>query len=474
MVVDWDGIAESVTFFLVVCSAIMVFQSMPASLHPRELGATIASIWHGSGWSTQDSAATVTAAEYAVVTTPSHLMRRWQTLDGSSSSSSESTRYQVFQFGDTPVTRVPVLECTQVHTTRSVYADLLPRLPDLFPTFRHRHHLSMDPADAQRIADERATVVRARKKGRRRCSLDAPTDHYLTLDATMAHLTGDTHPGIPAVVASTVDASAMLAQARVEDVLVGRDRALYYRVLAVVPTAAGDSVLAWRLLRVGDVRRAADEWLRGLRETARTNIDMTPCLCLAHFGVIGSGLHLHYRARSDSDDSGGGVWMLLAMPRFTHHNSQAGMTETSIVYLDYLSRFPHRVNAHFNLTDYFAHSSVSTIAYYDVESTMEGPAGVKRMGSIEPFWILDDYVPTRTRPDTRKDEDDDEDEDGDEDSVFGSSDAPLMAHLQSDAPLLAVVSIESLSSNMPTQLTLKEKDTGCFSYCVLVEQKLRT
>lgn len=380
-------------------------------------------------------------------------------------------KYQYYQFGSTEDARVPVLECSEYSQSERMQEEILPPLDTLFPIPKStRERTAMDPHVLRELMTKKEEIVLARERGRKRCALN-PEEEWLTLDTRMSHLTGTHAPSLGQTMRSTPHSATLLTQGHVSDILIGRDFERYLRVLAVQPVAGTTegtkkihtNALGFYIIKEQTLLEAATDYLREFYEKAEVETRSPPCLCVAYFGIVGSGLHLHYHGKEfttaelDSLDPGvliamrnqrAADWQLWVDARVKHHNMATPIVESNHTYVTYMP-WPYAVHQKLNVSrdrypnvTSLEHRLVSVIEYYQLEHLLSDEVGRLRVAELDEDWLLDEYPV-------------DEEED---DTAFIPT-----------APLVQAFPLENFEKNTRMEMTLSDKSNACFQRCLAVE-----
>jgi hypothetical protein len=316
---------------------------------------------------------------------------------------------------------VPVVECAHWETADTLLLDqdaggLVEPLPEVLPDDR------IDPARERVVLDQRARIADARATARRRCALDTPTTptvpNAVPLDLNMEHLL--TRARLSDWMTDVYRGN--LTRTRVEHVLVQRNGRRWYAVVAIVPvaTAPGQGQpktaskvnyeLRRALLDETALLETANAYVETLMLKSRGGIKLdNKCLCLAHFGVFGSGLHLVYDDRAQPprwrlwaqmryvrpsgsgagalarlDDSARGVSAATAAPR---------LVESNMTYFEYLLQFPAEVDMRMQVIN-SRHYEAEYVSALDIVTRLE-TVGVAdtHLDAREPGWVNDQLPP---------------------------------------------------------------------------------
>lgn len=379
-----------------------------------------------------------------------------------------ATRYQLHVYGEGAAMRAPVLDCAHYPLAVAVAAAVLPSVETLVRT------TARDPSVLNKQLEQRHAIEAVRALAAERCLVDG------------GQLWAPAHAEVTAVLeragaaawlrASRLESVSAVSDARVHDVLVARDGTRFMRVWALVapngttPASSSSPRVERRavVLAEGALLAATRRWHATILERAKTHTDHYPCLCVAHFGIVGSGLHLHYEDAGGGGGSGGvagggggsgsggsndllgsgggGSWHLWSEARLVHENVLSGYAYTNISYLDFLSHFPGNVHALLNMSG-VEHYTLNTVEYVELAALLDGVGGDTRVDAFAPFWLL--------RPE----------------EITDATNTTL-GLAAGQAQLLAVLNAHKLAGGRMTRRELRGAANVCFVYCRRAEERL--
>jgi hypothetical protein len=330
--------------------------------------------------------------------------------------SAAAGRYQYHRFA---AGIAPVIECIHYDQVALLHEAILGPIPDLTPEAR------IEPSVARQEELERARQRDLRAQAARRCVMDEQqvTAVELLIDSRWSGKPQKGHLPAPAI-------------------LVMRDGTRYFRALAV----QANGTLAPRLVNEQDVLVAAVEWVQLLREkeTQRhLKALYDPCLCLAHYGLLQTGVHLYFDRKTPSP--AGAAWRVWYQPRAVRWlppvpperdyvpDVAANFSVTDIMWLPYalVARVlgdPHVVE----------HWEFPVVAHVDLGRTWDTPGGDVYLDAIEPQWLLAAA------------------------SGAEGDDAPV-------SPLAAVVDVRKQPSG---EMALSSYEAGCLAHCAAMERAM--
>jgi hypothetical protein len=180
---------------------------------------------------------------------------------------------------------------------------------------------------------------------------------------------------------------ALAATSSVTEVLVQPDRTRAFRVLMLLPAPAGTGhpfYLRPVLVREAELLGAADAWYKRL--AARSIGDTRPpypCLCAAHFGIIGSGLVLLHDAAAALAGTGSGKtpWRLLTGARVVHEVERTEGGTSHFRWPDYSLRFPVDVDPRYNVS-VVEHAGLVDVGFVEPARVLES-----QWETLEPAWL---------------------------------------------------------------------------------------
>ncbi len=318
--------------------------------------------------------------------------------------------------------RTPLPECTHYASGQVLQDELLPSLDELVPIHAGNDELSTDPLLARKMRARWDELEDVRIKALKRCIFNGAR-HVYTIVNDFAYLSDDSTPSILHIL-GTLPGNAKsdaLAMGPVRDVLIGRDRSWYFRVMALVPErpskggsdkkAAMHVVLEPRLLNVETILQYAMTWVKSLQPRAQTIIKANPCLPVEFMGIIHSGLYLTYDmptetkslptfADRDSEDAARvGKWHLRLDPTYVTGSFGGEVWGKNMSYLKFLGPFPAKIHEKLKLDSYM-YPERSRIEFIDMATVLAGPAGDARIEQMETWWIKEGGpTTTNTRTD---------------------------------------------------------------------------
>ncbi len=327
------------------------------------------------------------------------------------------------------VNDVATPECVHYDSVAALHAHVMTPVPELSVSAR------LEPNVALVEEQARAAMFAERERATRRCVVDH-AQLLRPLSMTMGHLM--TRPLSYWFAGAGWNAS----QAPVSHLFIGRDETRYMRVLAVTETIKRDGGIPIYtvqpvLLSDAAILEVARQWHAALLERARratATIDNV-CLCLAHFGIMRSGMHLVF-----ANDGQWHLWHVHGQRSAANAKFGASnMTFSNLLSFPY--ELHERVMGSNTLT---SHWESVVLSVTDVAATLDVPGGDVYVDALEPRWLL---ATTSTDTDTMRPPD--------------------------EHPLLAVFALAQLLPT-PKEHTLDVHDSGCFAYCQAFETTVLT
>jgi len=349
----------------------------------------------------------------------------WQPSPGDS----DLGRFQWHAFDVDNKTRYPVIECAAYSNAPDLQELLLGSLPEPLPGD------AIDPVIAHDRQERRRDETRLRDRAAHRCVLN-PVEELVHLDANnMQYLTSEKAPSLVDLVRASHKDLEHVAFQPVDDVLLARDGTRFYRVNVVVHNKT--TRIERRVVSETQLLKAPRDWYRNF--CANKAFAVEPCLCPAHLGYVNSGFYFEYPPAYKvgmNPDECDRPWRLWAKARVIRALQGAKGVRSDMIYLEYPTVFPLRVNEKFNMTG-VDHAEMTQVEYLDVTAVFDSARGLSLLGIHEPEWITDATpVPNTTR-----------------------------------SPLLAVVSFQALiGSEGLTPLTLTGETNACFNYCLHMDE----
>lgn len=161
------------------------------------------------------------------------------------------------------------------------------------------------------------------------------------------------------------------ADLRVKELIVARNASVYMQV-GMVRQAPGSA--SFRLLPTvlseEDILAAAAQWSRRLDDLMGKHAEILRCLCMPHFGVLGSGLFLHYAKAARE-------WKLLVGAAIGFNDSFAGLVTTNFRWADRPLSFPGSVDGHYGVNE-VAHYARVVLQYASTAAKDDGFVGAVR------------------------------------------------------------------------------------------------
>ena len=272
---------------------------------------------------------------------------------------------------------LPIVGCTH-HDWAAVVMDRLLGPPVLaiggghgraLANARDPFNLAPPPVETDEERDHKA-LQRARQRALSRCIV-LPPAAGTTVDSgdESAFIARATHAATDAV----PSAGDRLA---VQHVLVAKNATRYYRVW--LASARGDTAVAPVVVSEDALLQWARAWHRRFLDMAERNEHVYPCLCAAHFGLVGSGVHFYYDTRARQ-------WRLLLRVAILRSVSLVGQSQDMVLsginYTQYLTRFPRDADAPFGVST-LEHPDMVAWAYMDPARLTE-----ERVRETEPTWL---------------------------------------------------------------------------------------
>jgi hypothetical protein len=333
-------------------------------------------------------------------------------------------RFQWHAFDVDNQTRYPVIECAAYGNAPDLQVLLLGSLPESLPGD------AIDPVIARDRQERRRDEERLRDRAAHRCVLN-PTEELVQLDATrMQHLTSEKAPSLIDLVRASHEGLEHVAFHPVDDVLLARDGTRFYRVNVVVHNRT--TTIERRVVSEEQLLKAPRDWYRNF--CANKALSVEPCLCPAHLGYVNSGFYFDYppayKVGMDPDECDR-PWRLWAKARVIRALQGAKGVRSDMIYLEYPTVFPLRVNEKFNMTG-VDHAEMTQVEYLDVTQVFDSARGLGLLSVHEPEWITD---------------------------------------VTTLSPLLAVISFQTLigSEGLPS-VTLTGDVNACFNYCLHMDE----
>jgi hypothetical protein len=282
-------------------------------------------------------------------------------------------------FLDTNKQTIPIVDCAYHGLSERVQHAILGDMPAA------RRALGDGDADAGIAGDlrraqlalqsQRSDALLRRKKALQRCGLGAAYVHE-TASAAPSFEAHVTRP--PFWDAQRTPLAA--ASTRVADVIVARNGSRYFSVAAVrQPPGSASYRLMPALVAELDLVLAADRWFTRLTELAGPSESYAPCLCVAHFGIVNSGLHLFYDAAATR-------WRVRADVEIIFNQSFIN-AENSLFWRDKPLAFPAVVDSHYGV-ERLTYSSKVNVRYYDATSFTDD-IFARAAREVEGTWVAD-------------------------------------------------------------------------------------
>jgi hypothetical protein len=413
-------------------------------------------------------------------------------------------RYQWYQFGRTDETRVPITECPFYTHSREVQEALLLPIGEIVPIpASKRKQLAMDSHLLQELRAQQEVIHSARVRASSRCAL-VPEEEWLSLDTEMRFLAEPHQPSIFQILDSIPMAKKMLEDAPVSEVLMTHDLNRYLRVLAIRPELSSSSMnpkeggkngkqqkklashtLGFYMMTEKEITVTASRWLQERYDLAETSVHIDPCLCLAYFGILGSGMHLHFAGGSSNEMIKSGdldamkhssirrtSWNLWLSPKYKSHNAFAGKVESNITHIKILGSFPRMIHEKLNIsrerypnTTSLIHHKISSVEYIQLDELLAEGIGETRVSVIDPHWVHHHHpAPVQSPPKIIEEDVEDEEEDEDEKVLT----TPEIV----SAPLLQIFPLSELAKGAVSEISLTGGDNACFAYCQLVDEAI--
>jgi hypothetical protein len=338
-------------------------------------------------------------------------------------------RFQWHAFDVDNQTRYPVIECAAYSNAQELQVLLLGGLTESLPGD------AIDPVIARDREDRRRGEERLRDRAAHRCVLN-PAEELVRLDANrMQHLTSEKAPSLVDLVRARHKSLDHVSFHPVDDVLLARDGTRFYRVNVIVHNKT--TTIERRVVSEEQLLKAPRDWYRNFCENKA--LAVIPCLCPAHLGYVNSGFYFDYppayKVGMEPDECDR-PWRLWAKARVIRALQGSNGIRSNMIYLEYPTVFPLRVNEKFNMTG-VDHAEMTQVEYMDVTQVFDSARGLGLLSVQEPEWI--------------------------------TGAAPVLNATLS--PLLAVVSFQTLigSEGLAAQ-TITGDTNACFNYCLHIDE----
>lgn len=273
---------------------------------------------------------------------------------------------------------IPIVDCAYYPLSRQVQQTVLGELP---PARRERvrdtdHGIS---GDLERIQEERHRLrddqQLRRQRALQRCGLNA-VQLFTTATAAPSFEAHTTRPPFWETTRAPLTGPSL----RAAGVIVARNGTRYFSVSAVrqLPGSASYKLVP-SLVAEDDLARVADLWFRRLEELSGPSVSHYPCLCVAHLGIVDSGLHVWFDRHAQR-------WRVLANFAIVSNNSFHN-TESTVEWKARVMSFPALVDARYEV-DRLTYSSKITVRYLD-SSSFTDDAFLNAAHEIESSWTVD-------------------------------------------------------------------------------------
>lgn len=273
--------------------------------------------------------------------------------------------YTPWLFADAQGKRVPVADCAFYDHAALVQNSVLgPALSEGRPSSPSAAALAASAGTemalpdgagdyVRRVKNERTEAMLRRQRAAQHCGLNAA--RVETLTDRVNQTTFEPHIVRPVFWSTPARAAAvgLTDEAlRVTSVIVTRNQTYYVRV-AMVRQAPGAASYRLQnvLVDVHDLVRAVEQWYARLTELLGPSADVLRCLCVAHFGIVGSGLHVYH-------DTATGRWSLMLDASISFNVSFSEGEITEVYWRDRPLAFPAVVDSHYGVSRLRHHGKI--------------------------------------------------------------------------------------------------------------------
>lgn len=281
-------------------------------------------------------------------------------------------------FLDTNKNQIPIVDCAFHMYSEHIQNAELGEMPE------QKHVLAPADIDAgigaelkqQQIRQqtERMDLLLRRRKALQRCGLNVASLHE-TASAAPSFEAHETRPPF-----WNTGAAVLAGDTRASSVIVARNGSRYFSVAAVRQVAGSSSYrLVPALVSERDLLLAADRWFRRLTELSGASASHAHCLCVAHFGIVNSGLHFSYDTKASR-------WRMRVGLEITFNESFVEDT-TTMMWLNRQLMFPAGADGHYHVEN-LTYSSKVMVRYYDTTSFSDD-AFLRAAREIESTWASD-------------------------------------------------------------------------------------